>query len=198
MNAKTWLIGEFNPYGQDPKYALYPHPENASGARLARVLEMAPDAYLAAFERRNLLSQAKWSAPLARESARKLVEETSEGDSLVLLGARVSAAFGIDFRAHLFAVKEAGRTFGGTWRRATLVIPHPSGLSREWSAPGTAQRVRDAFRRLSELRGVEEPDRVGGDGIVGGQVPQLGEESAQEPPSATATRRGRGRCRSRR
>ena len=35
---RTWLIGEQNPYGADPAFALYPLPENAAGARLgARV-----------------------------------------------------------------------------------------------------------------------------------------------------------------
>ena len=170
---KTWLIGEFNPYGQDPKYALYPHPENATGARLARVLNLTPQEYLAAFERRNLLAQAKWSAPLAKQSADAVLTSVGVDDALVLLGARVAAAFGLYFRTCLCTplVRAVG---SARVLVKVLVIPHPSGLSREWSAPGTAQRVRDAFRRLSELRGVEEPDRVGGDGIVGGQVPLFG------------------------
>lgn len=35
---KPLLVGEQNPYGADPKFALYPYPENSGGERPAIVL----------------------------------------------------------------------------------------------------------------------------------------------------------------
>ena len=32
------IVGEANPYGGDPAYALYPIPENSAGGRLCRLI----------------------------------------------------------------------------------------------------------------------------------------------------------------
>lgn len=86
--------------------------------------------------------------------------------------ARVTSAFGLDFRDCLCV--PAVRVVGIGAARKTLVIPHPSGLSREWNAPGTAQRVREAFVRLKELRGMGVPDRGGEEGCSVGQCALFG------------------------
>lgn len=65
----------------------------------------------------------------------------------VLLGGKVAAAFGLDFRRHLH---EEGVLLVGTKqaKRRVLVIPHPSGRSREWNTAGTAERVREGIQKL--------------------------------------------------
>jgi hypothetical protein len=144
---RVWLIGEQNPYGVDPTYALYPLPPHATGGRLARVLGLDDRTYLRAFVRRNLLTADKWSVPAARAAADELLAEHPPDDKLVLLGARVAAAFGLPFRDHLF---ELQRVAVGAARqeRHVLVVPHPSGLSREWNDPSAAPRVKAAVEEL--------------------------------------------------
>jgi hypothetical protein len=64
--ARVVLVGESNPYGADPRYALYPLPPQASGGRLARILGLSARQYLRAFPHRvNLLTTARWAAPAA-------------------------------------------------------------------------------------------------------------------------------------
>jgi hypothetical protein len=143
----VWLIGEQNPYGADPKYALFPLPPHAAGGRLMRVLGMQTTDYLRAFVRRNLLTADKWSVPAARAAANALLFEHPPQDKLVLLGARVAAAFGLPFRDHLCQVRRA--LVGATRQeRHLVVVPHPSGLSREWNDPEAVPRVKAAVEEL--------------------------------------------------
>jgi len=145
---RVFLVGEHNPYGSDPKFALYPLPPRATGGRLAAVLGMQSGAYLHAFERRNLLTAVKWSAPLAREAANRVRAELRDGDALVLLGARVSAAFGYPFAP---LAEHRGLVHGAVGYEV-LVIPHPSGLSRAWNDPAMGSRVRAAVEALRAAR----------------------------------------------
>jgi hypothetical protein len=90
--------------------------------------------------RRNLLREPKWSTPKARAAAAQVEAEFAEarGRTLVLCGAKVAAAHGlVDFRRVLL-VSDA-LTPAGT---PALVVPHPSGRSREWNDPDVAARVR--------------------------------------------------------
>lgn len=144
MAERTWLVGENNPYSADPRHALYPYPPGCAGARLCAILGMSRRDYLAAFERRNLLAQAKWSVPAARTAANALVDELRDGDRLVLLGAKVAAAFGFRFEL----VVEHRVALPGSVNYRALVLPHPSGLSRAWNEPGTVARVREAVARF--------------------------------------------------
>lgn len=139
---KVTLVGEHNPYGQDPRYALYPRPTNSAGGRLCKVLGMSALGYINQFHRRNLLDTLKWSAPRARAAALDVQRAAEDGDALVLLGSRVSAAFGVEF------VPLYSAWFTGT-RVRLLVIPHPSGRSRLWNEAGMAVRVRAAVEALT-------------------------------------------------
>jgi hypothetical protein len=117
---------------------------------LARTLS-----YLALFERRNLLAAARWSAPAARAAADGILREQTHLDRLVLLGAKVSAAFGVDFRSNLLHprfVQVGNELLCGRW---VLVLPHPSGRSREWNDPRTAELAREA---LAALRSASDPN----------------------------------------
>ena len=93
--ARPWLVGESNPRGGGQRRAFWPSPPGTAGARLCRLLGLAPDEYVARFNRRNLLpGRTRWSAMDARDAARALLAEAGPGARIVLFGARVAAAFG--------------------------------------------------------------------------------------------------------
>lgn len=129
VTTRPVLVGECNPYGGDPYYALYPAPDGCSGHRLCRlVFGMDPDDYLEAFDRINLCA-GKWSVREARESAVRLL---TAGGRFVLLGAKVCDGFGVPFVP--FTVQD----------KVLLRLPHPSGLNRRWAEPGAFDRARAA------------------------------------------------------
>jgi len=171
---RVWLVAENNPYQTDPieaqRYALYFEPPQSAGGRLCRqIFGMDEREYLRAFERRNLLHQPKWSVPAAREAARALQREMekvwrSPGNVVVLLGRKVFDAWQ-DWRSAMLG----NRTWDGRWAPFTalwwqgdriIFLPHPSGLCREWNAPGTYARARallvEAAPHLAGVVGVAE------------------------------------------
>ena len=133
---KPLLVGELNPYGSDPRYALFPYPKNSSGDRLCRqVLGLTRVQYLRRFERANLCT-AKWDLKSARECASLLLE--FHRGPVVLLGAKVAKAFGVGYLP--FAIAPAAGD------RKVLVLPHPSGLCRAWNEGGSFEKARRAVR----------------------------------------------------
>jgi hypothetical protein len=133
--SKPLFIGELNPYGADPEFALYPSPPGCSGDRLCRVvLGLDPDEYLERFARTNLCA-GKWSLPAARARAREIKIAMSRGDFsvVVLLGAKVAAAWGVKFLPFVMT-------------RRALVLPHPSGRNTRWNSPGEVAMARQALR----------------------------------------------------
>lgn len=131
MDKRLVLVGELNPYGSDPTYALYHLPRHASGNRLREHLGLTDNAYLA-IPRENLCT-GTWSMKAARARAALVLEAN---DVVVALGARVASAF----RGPSFF--EAMR-FGQTW---LLVLPHPSGMNRMWNEPGLREMARSMLR----------------------------------------------------
>lgn len=142
---KPLLVGESNPYGADPYYALYPEPRGATGDRLCRlVMQMSAFDYMARFDRVNLCA-GKWSLPKARTRANEILN-ARKGGTFVLLGAKVCAAFEVKFNP-FYAWMSALGTF--------VVLPHPSGLSRAWHDPASFERARSVLREAGVLCGVE-------------------------------------------
>jgi uracil-DNA glycosylase len=87
------------------------------------------------FEAVNLIERYRdaepWSAPRARERARKLVEEAGPL-VVVLLGRRVATAWGLGERA----IGEWGPALvGGLPVPEVICLPHPSGLNRTLNDP---------------------------------------------------------------
>lgn len=122
------LVGELNPFGSDPRYALYHEPEHASGGRLRRILGLSVRTY-AGLAKRNLCVW-KWSMRAAKTAADKLVAE--DWDCIVMLGARVRAAFHLTAKCPAFA------------RYARFVsLPHPSGRNLIWNDPRTISMTRE-------------------------------------------------------
>lgn len=132
---KPLLVGEQNPYGADPKFALYPLPENSAGGRLChRVMGLSRREYLTRFDRVNLCA-GKWSMKEARDRVAEIYERRGW---VVLFGAKVCRAFDFSFLPF-------------TTRGRHVILPHPSGLCRAWNEPGAYERARACLREAGVL-----------------------------------------------
>lgn len=139
---KPLLVGECNPYGPDPKFALYPYPRNSAGGRLCRVVFRLPTTlYLDAFDRVNLCA-TRWSQPAARRKAGELLQAVDVHRTIILCGARPASAFGLEpatVQEPVRVVKTDKMMPGDAtlFRRVVhetfIVLPHPSGRNRIWS-----------------------------------------------------------------
>lgn len=128
MNPTLVIVGELNPYGSEPRYALHDLPVNAAGHRLRdKVLGLGRLSYFR-IPRFNLCT-GKWAARDAAAEATRLQALHPEA-MFLLLGRKVATAFGLK-DAELFST--VGRF---------VVIPHPSGRCREWNDPTAFQRAR--------------------------------------------------------
>jgi hypothetical protein len=136
--GRPLLVGEDNPHSDDPEKALHVEFPGAAGSRLAAILGMSPDEYLSAFDRVNLLPHApEWDRWLARDRAVEILEGLGDSPPLiVLLGARVADAFGVEFEPFT-VVRGALATYA--------VLPHPSGRCHIWNDPLTKQQARDCL-----------------------------------------------------
>lgn len=152
------FIGEVNPYGTDPRYALYPLPEKSAGGRLCRMLELPMSTYLRCV-RRNLCT-GTWNHGEAHKSAQEILVNCP-GSTVVLLGAKVAAAFRLPY--HPFGDLWVQKVEHGIRIRhyeiaaATvpefdflpvrcLILPHPSGRCRAWHVPGSRERAQVLVR----------------------------------------------------
>lgn len=142
-------MGEDNPFGEDPRFALYPYPERASGGRLARILGLEPREYLRLFDRANLC-RGRWAIREAREGAAQIFWRNAGHDrAIVLLGRKVVAAFSacdldrILLRPFAFVRIPGGPTYAS--------LPHPSGRNTIWNDPSTRESARSLLREVRAL-----------------------------------------------
>ncbi len=132
------VVGELNPYGADPRMALFHLPRRASGDRLRQILGLSDVDYSRLLAKLNLCA-GRWSTPAARRRARLVLETGAAPRVLVLLGQRVRDAFGApDF----YRVGVVGEKLVAT-------LPHPSGLCRLWNDPGAVGRARSACEAVA-------------------------------------------------
>lgn len=136
------IVGELNPYGADPRFAMYPDPPMSAGARMQSLVAGLDRKRYIDLPRYNLCV-GRWSNPAARlEADRLLADATIEG--LVLLGRKVVGAF---FRRDLpqpFNV--AVLSPDGKRGVRCAVLPHPSGLCRAWNEPRAFLRAQATLR----------------------------------------------------
>lgn len=134
-NDRPVLVGMNNPYGTDPRYALYPLPRRATGHRLYEMLcDAVPEAtmrdYVDRFDRRNLLFGA-WSDARAGESAPALWRSLA-GRRVCVLGAKLRDLLPVSppngWPLGLWLTEYPGAT-SYAW------LPHPSGLNRAYNDP---------------------------------------------------------------
>lgn len=155
------FIGELNPYGGHPHYALYDEPSTSAGGRLRRkVLAVHSETYLACT--RYNLCDGKLNMAAARSRAHEILVRHSGSerphDPLVLLGRKVVNAFfggpdGEDPLPEPFTLRSCRYSVygGSTTEREppnVLILPHPSGLCREWHAAGAFERARAMMREF--------------------------------------------------
>ena len=145
---KPLLVGEANPYGGDPDYALFPFPENSAGGRLChKVLDLSRREYLELFDRVNLCP-TKWRVREARSRAVEILEaDRGAPRAYVLLGRKVQEAFGVGHDP--FSHFRSLRVLPGP--QVFVVLPHPSGRCRAWNAPGSFERARAVLREAGAL-----------------------------------------------
>lgn len=153
---KALLIGEMNPYGSNPRHALFHLPERATGHRLQdRILQVSAYDYYRNYDRMNLCV-GKWSIKDARLVASIVRKRYFESRVIVLLGAKVCSAFGLEYEP--FAVYRRRTSYhpvwwasGAPWPRTYVVIPHPSGLNRLWNDKKMYDRARRVLRETGAL-----------------------------------------------
>lgn len=143
---KPLLLGMNNPYSDDPKYDLFPYPENSAGYRLYALLgdDVRRGEYLAAFDRLNLLHAREWSAKAARKAAAQLLPSLN-GRFVVVLGREVRCALGLD-PAEPLALRRYCPASGPVF--SWLAFPHPSGRNRWWNEPGNRDRAAAVLRTV--------------------------------------------------
>lgn len=146
-NARALLVGELNPHGPRPDFALFPAPRGCAGHNLCHRIMGLPEAvYLQHYARANLCT-GEWRSAAAATMARELRATWARHDDarrtagtlphpwgtpFVLFGRKVARAFAVHDAAPFSVVRcpDAGRRL--------VVLPHPSGLCRVWTQQADA------------------------------------------------------------
>lgn len=137
------LVGELNPYGADPKFALYPLPKGASGHRLCTMVMGLPMTdYMQNYIRVDLCT-GQWSMCSARARAKNILKEYKDLP-FVLLGRKVTRAFKLEYIPYYVYDLRPYNITG-------CVLPHPSGLNRIWHEPESIDKARAALRAVGAL-----------------------------------------------
>lgn len=144
MTGGVLLVGEANPYGGRPEYALWDEPDEASGNRLRLILGLQRETYRALH--RTNLCPVVWSLKHARAKAAMLVQEepSRPWDLIVMLGRKVATAFAGTYCGKVPIAPFAERSFQEMSGRSLTIValPHPSGRCLEWNRAGATDRAR--------------------------------------------------------
>lgn len=131
VNYRVVVVGELNPYGSRPEFALYHLPRKASGNRLREHLGLTDVTYRK-LDKVNLCD-GEWDPCSARARAVTILIE-KRYDVVVMLGAKVRRAFGSDGPVFFFE----SRTF---FDHTLVSLPHPSGRCLTWNAPDARDKA---------------------------------------------------------
>jgi hypothetical protein len=145
MSCRVLLVGEDNPYGSEPEFALYCYPPGCSGYRLRRILGLPQYQYLG-LHRTNLCDHA-WTKERAKQRALELLDPNAAWRVMVLLGRKVTETFEKVALGGDPLVAFSTRTCCPSM---TLVsLPHPSGRNAAlWNHQAT-KRTREILRELA-------------------------------------------------
>lgn len=145
MTGRVLLLGEQNPYGSDPEFALYCYPPNCAGYRLLRILGLPQHQYLS-LHRKNLCD-GDWSKEQAKARAFELLSPESPWKVMVLLGRKVTEVFE---KVALEDVPLVAFSTRPCCPGMTLVsLPHPSGRNAALWNPKARDRARQILRDLA-------------------------------------------------
>lgn len=136
------IVGELNPYGANPRYALYHEPRNASGDRLRRILGLTVRSYVP-LPKYNLCV-GDWSMKAARARAQEIWDAH---DLIVTLGVRVRSAFNQLIGTPGCSGVGLDMIHGHT----VVTLPHPSGLCRAWNITENVADARELVQRYTGL-----------------------------------------------
>jgi len=143
--GRVLFLGESNPYGPAPEFALYCDPPGCSGHRLRLILGLPEEAYLA-LHRKNLCDSA-WSMKAAQTHAYELLSSRAPWQVIVLLGRKVAEVFEKVAPDAVPLVTFSIRTCAP---RVTLVsLPHPSGRNARLWTPKAQDHTRQILRELA-------------------------------------------------
>ena len=143
--GRVLFLGETNPYGPDPEFALYCDPPGCSGHRLRLILGLPEDDYLN-LHRKNLCDGA-WSMKSAQERTFELLDPQAPWQVIVLLGRKVTRTFE---KLALDDVPLVAFSTRGCCPGMTLVsLPHPSGQNAGLWPPSARARARQILRELA-------------------------------------------------
>lgn len=136
------LVGEDNPFGADPRFALYDQPVNSSGQRLrTRILGLTRHTYFGPLISRVNLCGSAWDTTVARQRAASLMS-SGEYHAIVTLGRKVARAFYLSVDFFEVEAMPSVETIDSYEVVKVLSLPHPSGLSRAWNNPSTYVEAR--------------------------------------------------------
>ena len=136
-DTRPLLLGLNNPLSDSPKMALWPEPTNCTGWRIWRMVGCSKEDYIRGFDRRNLLDATHYSRQAVRHY--REIWEKLAGRRVLVLGVQVLGELlyaGVVSRRPPWILPQKG---DGPleWR----LIPHPSGLCREYNDPSMSIRV---------------------------------------------------------
>jgi len=143
--GRVLILGEINPYGPDPEFALYCDPPGCSGHRLRLFLGL-PEADYLNLHRKNLCD-GDWSMKAAQKRASALLDPQAPWQVIVLLGRKVTHAFE---KLALNGVPLVAFSTRKCCPGMTLVsLPHPSGQNASLWPPSARDRARQIMRELA-------------------------------------------------
>jgi len=143
-SGRVLLLGEDNPWGSDPEFALYCYPPGCAGHRLHRILGVSEDQYLA-LHRKNLCD-GTWGKDRAKQRAMELLAPTVPWNVIVLLGRKVTETFEKVALDGAPLVPFASKAYR---QNMTLVsLPHPSGRNSAAWQPAARARARAILCKL--------------------------------------------------
>lgn len=146
-DGRVLLVGEDNPYGAEPEFALYCYPPGCAGYRLRRILGLPQHQYLAL--RRTNLCVGGWSTKAARSRAWELLtacDPTAPPSVMVLLGRKVTETFEKVALDGVELVPFATKTCCPGMLLVSL--PHPSGRNAALWTPKARARAREILREV--------------------------------------------------
>lgn len=142
---RVLVVGELNPFGADPKFALFHRPRQSSGNRLRCILGLNDFQYMKMLDKVNLCT-GRWSQSSAGESASEILDklELCKYEVVILLGAKVRKAFGKAAPTKFFSSRSLPLS-----EVKMVSIPHPSGRCRVWNEANSWKRARDVVKGVA-------------------------------------------------